>query len=79
MLVLSLRTRENFRLATLPYGLDLNVTKLIANLLTKPSVFYYLPIVSCNLISIKLYLLLLLLFTSVEIPLQTELERIYFL
>ena len=49
------------RLATLPYGLDSNVTQLLANLLTKPSVFYYLPIVSCNLVSIKLLLLLLLL------------------
>ena len=29
------------RLAMLPYGLDSNVTKLLANLLTKPSVFYY--------------------------------------
>ena len=29
------------RLATLPYGLDSNVTLLLANLLTKPSVFYY--------------------------------------
>ena len=29
------------RLAALPYGLDSNVTKLLANLLTKPSVFYY--------------------------------------
>ena len=29
------------RLAMLPYGLDSNVTKLPANLLTKPSVFYY--------------------------------------
>ena len=28
------------RLATLPYGLDSNVTQLLANLLTKPSVFY---------------------------------------
>ena len=49
------------RLATLPYGLDSNVTQLLANLLTKPSVLYYLPIVSCNLVSIKLLLLLLLL------------------
>ena len=49
------------RLGTLPYGLDLNVTQLLANLLTKPSVFYYLPIVPCNLVSIKLLLLLLLL------------------
>ena len=48
------------RLATLPYGLDSNVTQLLANLLTKPSVFYYLKIVSCNLVSIKLLLLLLL-------------------
>ena len=30
-------------LAMLPYGLDSNVTKLLANLLTKPSVFYYFP------------------------------------
>ena len=49
------------RLATLPYGLDSNVTQLLANLLTKQSVFYYLPIVTCNLVSIKLLLLLLLL------------------
>ena len=46
------------RLAALPHGLDLNVTQLLANLLTKPSVFYYLPIVPCNLVSIKLLLLL---------------------
>ena len=51
------------RLATLPYGLDSNVTQLpIANMLTKPSVFYCLPIVPCNLVSIKLLLLLLLLY-----------------
>ena len=49
------------RLATLPYGLDSNVTQLVANFLTKPSVFYYLSIVSCNLVSIKLLLLSLLL------------------
>ena len=49
------------RLAMLPNGLDSNVTQLLANLLTKPSEFYYLPIVSCNLVSIKLLLLLLLL------------------
>ena len=46
------------RLATLPHGLDSNITQILANLLTKPSVFYYLPIVSCNLVSIKLLLLL---------------------
>ena len=49
------------RLTTLPYGLDTNVTQLLANMLTKPSVFYYLSIVSCNLVSIKLLLLLLLM------------------
>ena len=54
------------RLATLPYGLDSNVTQLLANLLTKPSVFYYLPIVPCNLVSIKLLLLLLL--SAIGIP-----------
>ena len=45
------------RLAPLPYVLDSNVTQLLANLLTKPSEFYYLPIVPCNLVSIKLLLL----------------------
>ena len=49
------------RLAMLPFGLDSNVTQLLANLLTKPSVVYYLPILSFNLVSIKLLLLLLLL------------------
>ena len=29
------------QLAMLPYGVDSNVTKLLANPLTKPSVFYY--------------------------------------
>ena len=29
------------RLAALPYGLDSNVIKLLANLLTEISVFYY--------------------------------------
>ena len=45
------------RLATLPYGHDSNVTQLLTNMLTKPSVFYCLPIVPCNLVSIKLLLL----------------------
>ena len=48
------------RLATLPYGLDSNVTQLPANLLTKPSVFYCLSILSYNHVSIKVLLLLLL-------------------
>ena len=29
------------RLPTLPFGLHSNVVKLLANMLTKPSVFYY--------------------------------------
>ena len=49
------------RLAMLPDGLDSIVTQLLANMLTKPPVFYYLPIVPCNLVSIKLLLLLLLI------------------
>ena len=49
------------RLATLPYGLDSNVTKQLANLLTKPSVFYYLPIVSCNLVSIKIIIIIVII------------------
>ena len=55
------------RLATLAYGLDSDVTQLLANMLTKPSVFYYLPIVPCNLVSIKL---LLLLYGSVVFPIR---------
>ena len=39
------------RLATQPHRLDSNVTQLLANLLTKPSVLYYLPIAFCNLVS----------------------------
>ena len=46
------------RLGRLPHGLDSNVSQLLANLLTNPSVFYYLPIVSYNLVSIKLLVLL---------------------
>ena len=50
------------RLAMLPYGLDSNVTQLVlANLLTKPSVFYYLPIVSCNLVSIKTIIIIIII------------------
>ena len=56
------------RLATLPYGLDSNVTQLLPNMLTKPSVFYCLPIVPSNLVSIKL--LLLLLFGSMSLSLH---------
>ena len=66
------------RLATLPYGLDSNVTQLLlANMLTKPSVFYCLPIVPCNLVSIKLLLLLLLLLSSsAQLWLKKELIRL---
>ena len=41
------------QLAMLPYGRDSNGTKLLGNLLTKPSAFYCIPIVLCNLISVK--------------------------
>ena len=47
-------SKKTARLATLPYGLDSNVTQLLANMLTKPSVFYCLPIVPCNLVSLLL-------------------------
>ena len=67
------------RLATLPYGLDSNVTKLLANMLTKPSVFYCLSIVPCNLVSIKLLFLLLLLlfkFLSNHLKFQTSIAAL---
>ena len=57
------------RLATLPYGLHSNVTELLANLLPKLSVFYYLSIVSCNLVSIKL---LLLYYYGVKVSLSSK-------
>ena len=65
------------RLATLPHGLDSN-TQLLANLLTKPSVFYYLPIVPYNLVSIKLLLLLLLLWKIVLLSDKISLLKIQF-
>ena len=49
------------RLATLPYGLDSNITQLLANMLTKSSVFYYLPFVSCNLVSIKIIIIVIII------------------
>ena len=50
------------RLATLPYVLDSNVTKPLDNLLTKPSVFYYfLLIVSFNLVSIKIVIIIIII------------------
>ena len=50
------------RLATLHYGLDSNVTQLLANMLTKPSVFYcFLIIITIIIIIILLLLKLLLL------------------
>ena len=44
----------------LPYGLNSNVNQLLANLLTKASVFYILPVVSCNLVSIKIIIIIIL-------------------
>ena len=40
-LVLHILKKFPALLATLPYGLDSNVTKQLANLLTKPSIFYH--------------------------------------
>ena len=42
-----------------PHGLDSNVTKLLANLLTKSSVFYCSANVFCNLVSIKIIIIIL--------------------
>ena len=41
------------QLVMLPYLLDSNVTQLLANLLTKPSVFYYFANCIVYLVSIK--------------------------
>ena len=60
VLLLSLKFFPS-RFFSLPYGLESNVTKLLANLLTNPSVFYYLPIVSCNLVSIKIIIIIIIL------------------
>ena len=46
------------RLPTLPYGLNSNITKLLANMLTKPSVFYYFD----DCISKKYHYIILLLY-----------------
>ena len=62
------------RLATLLYMLDSNVTQLLANMLTKPSVFYCLPIVPCNLVSIKLLLLYFLFSHSATTRAQTRIQ-----
>ena len=59
------------RLATVPYELDSNITQLLANLLTKPSVFYYLPIVTCNLVSKKLFVIIIILM-SLEITFNSD-------
>ena len=59
------------RLAKLPYGLDSNVTKLQANLLTKPSYFIILPIVFCNLVSIKNVIIIIIIINSLLVSMQT--------
>ena len=58
------------RLATLPYGLDSNVTQLLANLLTNPSVFYYLSIVSCKLVSIKIIIIIIIIVLFIHVNLS---------
>ena len=48
----------------MPYGLDSNVTKLLADLLTKPSVFYDFAnniIVSCNLVSVIIIIIFIII------------------
>ena len=46
------------RFAMLPYGLDSNVTKRLGNLLTMPSVFIIFPTLPCNLVSIKIIIII---------------------
>ena len=53
------------RLATLPYGFDSNITKPLANLLTKSSLFYYLQIVSCNRVSIKIIFIVFIIIIQI--------------
>ena len=48
----------------LRYGHDSNVTKLLANLLTKPSVFNFFPIVFYNLVSIQIIIVIIIIITS---------------
>ena len=50
------------RLVMLPYGLESNRTKLLANQLI-PSHLYFiiLPIVSCNLVSIKMIIIVIII------------------
>ena len=49
------------RLAMIPYGLDSNVSRLLANLIPSHLYFIIFPIVMCHFVSIKLLLLQLLL------------------
>ena len=66
----SLSSSNYFRIFSCPIGyttLCMGLIQMLPNtnqLLTKPSVFYYLLIVSCNLVSIKLLLLLYYYFTT---------------
>ena len=66
----SLSCSNYFRSFSCPIGyatLCMGLIQMLDNtnqLLTKPSVFYYLLIVSCNLVSIKLLLLLYYYFTT---------------
>ena len=51
----------------LPYGLDSSDTKLLANLLTKPSAFYYfLPIEFCNLVAVKIIIIIIIIYILIE-------------
>ena len=50
------------RLAMLPYVLDSYVTKLLPTCLRSHLYFIFLPIVSCNLVSIIMIIIILLLY-----------------
>ena len=51
----------------LPYVLDSNVTKLLSNMLTKPSVsFIILPIEHCNLVAIQIIIIITIVCTSID-------------
>ena len=57
------------RLVMLPYGLHSNVTKLLANLLTK-LYFIIMHIIQCNLVSIKYIIIIIIIIIISEIEYQ---------
>ena len=49
------------RLAELPYGLDSNVTKLYSQPINQAICILFLPIESCNLVSIKIIIIIIII------------------